>query len=270
MTYIGSLGRMIGLRCASSLRIEHGDRYTLSRTVEGGVRAQVRPVAPRQWSVGWGDLSTPADLAVLQDFANGAWGSGPWWFLSDEAVNTNILTPRQALLLEREHRDDLINGGPVSVSDGSIAPTSIILGQSNTQSIPVFRRLPAIPGQSMTWTADVEGDGMVAPQIWMTFYNVNGVGIRGHYGTGEVRGGVQRVSVSSVAPEGTHRVDVGVRLNTTRFTRPQLTWTETAPPLFSEGRGCASAVVHQVRQGVVLTWPEKTLLNADFVVSEVI
>ena len=270
MTYIGSLGRMIGLRCASSLHIEHGDRYTLSRTVEGGVRAQVRPVAPRQWSVGWGDLSTPADLAVLQDFANGAWGAGPWWFLSDEAVNTNILTPRQALLLDRERRDDLIDGGPVVVSDGTTAPTSLIVGHGGTQSIPVFRRLPATPGQSMTWVAEVEGDGSVAPQIWMTFYDVNGVGIRGHYGTGEVRDGMQRVSVSNVAPEGTYRVDVGVRLNTMRFTRPQLTWTDTPPPVFSEGRGCANAIVHQVRQGVVLTRPERTLMNADFVVSEVI
>lgn len=270
MMYVGSLGRMIGLRCASSLNSDHGDRYTLSRTVEGGVRAQVRPVAPRQWSVGWGNLATPADLAVLQDFANGAWGHGPWWFLSDEAVNTNILTPRQALLLEREQRDDLIDGGPVQASDGSTAPTSLIVGQGVTQSIPVFRMLPVVPGQSITWAADIERAGEEPPQIWMTFRDSNGAGIRGHYGTGENHPGMQRVSVSSVTPENAHRVDIGVRFNAVRFARPQLTWTDTPPPVFSEGRGCANAIVHQVRQGVVLTRPERTLMNADFVVSEVI
>lgn len=269
MMYLGSLGRMIGVRCSSSLAVDYGDRYTLSRTVEGGVRAQVRPVAPRQWSVGWGDLSTPADLTVLQDFVNGAWGAGPWWFLSDEAVNTNILTPRQALLLDREQRDDWIDGGPVQVSDGTIAPSSLLVGMSSGWD-PVFRRLPVRGGQPVTWTAEVEGDGTVAPWIALAFYDAAGANILGAYQEGQRAVGMQRVSLTRVAPDDAVMVAVGVRYQTKRLARPQLTWTATPPPVFSEGRGCANAIVHQVRQGVVLTWPERTLLNADFVVSEVI
>lgn len=270
MTYLGTLGRMINIKCPSSLSTDHGDRYTLTPTVEGGVRAQVRPISARQWQIGWGDLSTPADLAVLQDFARGAWGAGPWWFLSPDALNTNILTPRQAALVEREQRDELANGGPVQVSDGSFAPISVLVNAVGTQSIPLVRRLPVIPGMPVTFTAEIEGDGTIAPEIWVAFYDVNGANIRGHFGAGRARAGMHRVSASGVAPDNAYYVSVGARSQTLRLTRPQLTWTAGPPPVFSDGRGCSAAVVHGVSEGLVLTDPTRTFMNAGFTVSEVL
>lgn len=268
MIYLGTLGRMIGLKCPSSLSTDHGDRYTMTRTLEGGVRAQARPVTARQWQLGLSDASTPADLALLQDFARGAWGPGPWIFFSAEAVNTNILTPRQAALVDRE-QVDLVAGGPVTVSDGSLAPASVIVNFAGTQSISLVRRLPVVPGAPMTFTAEVESDGTVAPKIWLAFYDANGVNIRGHNGEGEVRSGMQRVSVSNVVPENAHRAAVGPNSATMRLARPQVTWTDKAPPVFSDGRGCASAVLHGVSEGLTLTWDTRTYMNAGFTVSEV-
>lgn len=269
MTYLGTLGRMVHIKCPSSLSTSHGDRYTLTPTVEGGMRAQVRPVSARQWQIGWGDLSTPADLAVLQDFARGAWGTGPWWFLPPDALNANILTPRQAALIEREQREELATGGPVVVSDGSIAPTSVLVNPALVQSIPLVRRLPVKPGGPMSFTAEVEGDGAVAPEIWIAFYDDSGANIRGHFGVGTATPGMQRVSVTNIVPENAHYAAVGPRVQTMRLARPQVTWSDVSPPVFSDGRGCNSAVVHGLSEGLVLTSPTRTFMNAGFTVSEV-
>lgn len=270
MIYLGTLGRMIGIKCPASQTVEHGSRYTLKPTLEGGVRAQARPSSARQWQLGLSDASTPKDVALLQDFVRGAWGVGPWWFLSAEAVNTNILTPRQAALVDREQRADLIDGGPVLISDGSTAPKSVMVTYVSTNDVPIIRRLPITPGGAVTFTAEAESDGTVAPQIWVAFYDTSGANIRGHYGVGQVRAGMQKVSVSNVAPPNAYYVSVGASTQTIRLARPQVTWTDAAPPVFSDGRGCAAAVVHSVSEGAVLTTATNTFLNAGFTVSEVI
>lgn len=269
MTYLGTLGRMIHIKCPSSLSTEHGDRYTLTPTVEGGVRAQVRPISARQWQIGWGDLSTPADLAVLQDFARGAWGAGPWWFLPPDALNANILTPRQAALVEREQHDAWANGGPIVVSDGTTAPASLVSTLVSSWE-HVFSRLPVLPGKAVTWTAEVEGNGSAAPQVAMAFYDSMGVNLGGYSGAGKAVSGVQRVSVTATAPANAARVNVGIYSTVRRMARPQVTWADAPPPVFSDGRGCSAAVVHGVSEGLVLTVPTRTFMNAGFTVSEVL
>lgn len=269
MIYLGSLGRMIGIKCPSSQSTDHGDRYTMTRTLEGGVRAQARPLSARQWQLGLSDASTASDLALLQDFARGAWGAGPWFFLSAEAVNTNILTPRQAALVDREQRTEFANGGPVQVSDGSIAPASLVSVVASGWQ-PIFTRLPVKPGAWLTWAADVQGNGTVAPELLMTFYNSAGGNLGGHPSAGLPIAGMQRVAVSRIVPTTAAWVSVGIRSTTLRTARAQVSWTERAPQVVSDGRGCAAAVLHGVSENLVLTGEGRTYMNAGFTVSEVI
>lgn len=265
--YLGTLGRMIPIYSTPSAQIESEERYSFRATLEGGRGAQLKPSGGRTWSLN-AQFANAADIALLQDFARGAWGPGPWIFLSAEAVNTNILTPRQAALVDREQNAAWANGGPVQVSDGSTAPASMLSSLASSWA-SVFIRLPVVPGEPVTWTAEVEGNGTVAPQIAMAFYDAVGVNLGGYSGTGQVAAGMQRVSVTATPPANATSVSVGIYSSVLRLARPQVTWTDKALPVFSDGRGCAAAVLHGVSENVVLTVADRTFMNAGFTVSEV-
>ena len=98
--FIGSLGRLVEVPFTASEGVSRADRYVESTTVEGARRVQVRPAAPRSWSVDVRGASAD-EVSGLEAFAQGAWGAGPWHWVSVAAQVGNVLTPREALLLDR-------------------------------------------------------------------------------------------------------------------------------------------------------------------------
>ena len=236
MEYFGELGRLVPLRCASTERVQAAARYVPSVTVEGRRREQVVPASPRAWDVSWG-LARPGEAAALAAFANGAWGSGPWHWVSVQAHRGNLLTPAEADLVEWTARAALSAGGPVRDADGEWAARSLLHSASSGWT-SIFTGLPVMPGVPVTWACDVTG---TAPQITMTFHDSAGAVLAEVSGTG-AGSGMQRVSATGTPPASAVSARVGVRAGVSRLTRPQVSWTPHPVP-WSRGHGCRAAVV---------------------------
>lgn len=236
MEYFGEIGRLVPLRCASTERVQAAGRYVPSVTVEGRRRVQVVPASPRTWDVSW-DLAYPGEAAALSAFTTGAWGAGPWHWVPVQAHRGNLLTPREADLVEWTARTDLSAGGPVRDADGAWAARSLLHSASSGWT-SIFTGLPVMEGKAVTWACDVTG---TSPQVTMTFHDSGGVVLSEVSGTG-AGSGMQRVSVTGTPPPGSVSARVGVRAGVSRLARPQVSWTPQAVP-WSRGHGCRAAVV---------------------------
>ena len=236
MEYFGELGRLVPLRCASVERVQAAARYVPSVTVEWRRRVQVVPASPRAWDVSWG-VARPGEAAALAAFANGAWGSGPWHWVSVQAHRGNLLTPAEADLVEWTARAALSAGGPVRDADGAWAARSLLHSASSGWT-SIFTGLPVMPGVPVTWACDVTG---AAPQVTITFHDASGAVLAEVTGTG-AGSGMQRVHATGTPPAGSVSARVGVRAGVSRLARPQVSWTPHAVP-WSRGHGCRAAVV---------------------------
>lgn len=267
MEYLGSLGRLIPLRCASEERVQSTARYRESFTVEGQRRVQAIPAAPRAWDVSW-DLAYPAELAALAGFTSGAWGHGPWVWVPVTAYSANLLTPGEAMLTERAgiSAESIQDAGPVRDSDGNWSPRSV------TVTIPsgwgaLARDVPVIPGKPFTFSCDVQG-GFTPGQIHVAFIDGAGNAMSGGPASAP-NAGMHRVSYSAVVPAGAASAHVGVRSSTLVATRPQATWTDGPVP-FAPGAGCKSAVVEAGSEDVLALWKGVDYRSTGFTVMEVL
>lgn len=266
MEYLGSLGRLVGLSCPSSERVQAAARYVEEFTVEGRRRVQVRPASPRAWDVGMG-LATPNEVSVLSAFATGAWGNGPWHWIPVQAQKGNLLTPREAQLLDRASVSGLSvqDAGPVRDSTGGWSPRSVTVSIAPGW-VALMRGVPVIAGQPFTFSCDVEG-AVSAPALHVAFYDGAGNAVSGGATAGSGTA-MQRVSASYTVPVGAVEAYVGVRSETVRATRPQVTWTAAAVP-FSAGHGCRSAVVDGVSEDLIAANSFGTYSSVGFTVMEV-
>lgn len=266
MEYLGSLGRLVPLRCASSERTVAGARYVESFTVEGARRVQAVPSRPRAWDVTWG-ARDGGELAKLDAFVNGAWGYGPWHWVSVAAQRGNLLTPRESLLLDRAgvSVESVQDAGAVRDSDGGWSPRSVRVSIASGW-VALARNIPVIPGLPFTFSCDVAGAG-TAPLIHIGFYDAAGgsVGQFSKIGSGP---GMQRVSRSVDVPAGAVEAHVGVRSQTVVATRPQVTWTASPVP-FSAGHGCRAAVVDGVSSDLLVVNSSGPVSGVGFTVLEV-
>ena len=267
MEYLGSLGRLVGLSCPSSERVESAPRYVTSMTVEGRRRAQVRPASPRVWDLSVG-VATPTELAVLSDFVTGAWGAGPWHWVSVQAQRGNLLTPREAALVDRRSNPDWVEGGPVVGTDGTLAPRSMLSARTSSWA-SVFLDVPCIPGVPITWSADIAGDGELTPALASAFSDAAGNQIAsGVYEYAPSVHGLQRVSQTRIPPVGAASFRAGLSYRTRRMTRPQVTWTDGPVP-YSAGHGCRAAVLDGWSEDLLIANRSGTYSNAGFTVMEV-
>lgn len=237
--YLGSLGALVQLGVTSSESTSRPDRYLLQESSAGGVRAQIRPLAPRAWGIA-ASMFTDRELAALEGFVLGEWGNGPWQWVSIAAQNGNLLTPAESLCLAADPSG--LPAGPMECADGTWAGRSLAPTYAGSGWGVLWDSIPVIPGKPVTFSADVSGDGVNAPQIAAGFYTVAGSQVGGAaYSVAGAAGGTQRVTVSAVAPEGAAEVRVGARASVSRLARPQVTWG-TAPVPWTTGKGCRKAV----------------------------
>lgn len=267
MEYLGSLGRLIPLRCASEERVQSTARYRESFTVEGQRRVQAIPSAPRAWDVSW-DLAYPPELAALAGFTSGAWGHGPWVWVPVTAYSANLLTPGEAMLTERAgvSAASVQDAGPVRDSDGNWSPRSVTVTIDSGWAA-LARDVPVIPGKPFTWSVDAEGAG-TAPHAHVAFYDGAGnfMSQASRIGSGAQ---MQRVSMTVDVPAGAVSAQVGVRNTVSRATRPQATWT-SGPVPFAPGAGCKSAVVEAGSEDVLALWKGVDYRSTGFTVMEVL
>lgn len=265
MEYLGNLGRLVPLRCASKENTGSADRYVVRTAIDGSRRVQIVPGTPRTWSVDWG-LAYPREAAALQGFTSGAWGPGPWHWVSVQAQHENLLTPREAMLLDYYPTGYLSTGGSIVVH-GVRAPLSLLHNRTSSWT-PVFRNIPVVPGRAVTWSAEVNSAGGVAPRLVLQLVDAAGAPISSTYGTGTVSSAVQRVSVTVTPPANAVAVHACLDYTAVRMIRPQVTWTD-GPVEYGPGHGCRSAVIDSSSSAVILSTGKQSYSSHGFTVMEV-
>ena len=259
--YIGSLGRMIKLPYVGSQQLQQEERYTFKKTVEGKNTAQRVPRGHRSWAL-TADHFRANESATLQEFADGSWGRGPFWFLSADALVSNVLPPITKVF------GSYANGGPMNLEGGFVSPFSMMppAGVAGTiQFVDLAEDPPAIPGMKVTGSAYIRGSGA---SVMIQFFSAAGTLLSGHSSSpiGSPDVGV-RARVTAAAPSGTASVRLTAR-NAILAARPAITWTDSIQP-YGDGQGCAKAVVHGVSRDQVLAVPGHTFSNLSFTVTEV-
>ncbi|MBF6671604.1 hypothetical protein [Glutamicibacter sp. FBE19] len=256
---------MVGIKCPASQQVSFEERYSTETTLEGRVKAQARPVGRRVWQGSLSEASTPADHAKLLAFIQGAWGAGPFVFVSADAPLVNMLTPADSLCQDPfPGATNIYPGGPVQLDDGSWASAS--WASDGTGSVNFnYQMSPVTPGQVITGSAWVKGLGASA-RIY--FYDANGnfLTVTGPVSTGTALS-YTRAVITATVPTGAVGARVGVT-SSVGATRPALTWTSTVQP-WGVGEGCVSAVVHAASKDLTLATLGSVYSSLSFTVTEV-
>lgn len=271
MAYLGTLGRLVELKCPAEQSVSVSDGTTFEETLEGVIQAQVRPIAVRrQWGIGISTV-TPRDAASLLAFALGEWGRGPFVWVSADAPVTNLLSPDVSVCGESAVLGATVSqAGPLVLPDG-VAGRSLF--NSNTAQNLYFgtATTPVMPGQPVTASAYLVGAGA---RMGVNFHDASGAYISNAFGSADgVAGSAKRLSVTvpaasvpanaaSVAPFGG---------TATYGTRPAVTWTDQ---LFDwqPGEGCTKAVLTGLSKDVVLALRDPShgrYANFSFAITEV-
>lgn len=245
--YLGTLGRMVELKCPADQRLSGEDRFTFERTLEGKVKAQVNPLSRRTWNAGVA-TATPADVGALAAFALGEWGNGPFVWVSADAGVTNMLTPEQSSCDPSTVATTGVTvAGPLLTADGWA-------GRSFTNAAPATpfyfgtQVAPVIPGQSVTASAYLVGAGAAVIVRWL---DSSGVFISGVTGAAQgVAGSATRCWVTATPPANAASANMQA-VNASQGARPALTWTDQLLG-WADGQGCPKAVVHGLSRQLLL------------------
>lgn len=239
--YLGELGRLIELWSTPSAQVQTEDYYSVQTTVEGVRRAQRKPVSRRTWSVS-AAYSTPADTAVLDDFASGAWGPGPFLFVPADAPTSNMLTPQAASTDPvAGMRVSDVPDGPLLTPDGW-APRSIRATEPDAGLWFGNDFVPVVDRKPVTVSAYLRGAGAAVRTFW---YDANGSGLGTNTSSITATAGtVVRSWMTVTPPVGAASLRVRA-INATQGTRPAATWGTDLYP-WSDGRGCLKAIVNGV------------------------
>lgn len=263
--YLGTLGRMVKLPYVTAQQVETEERYSFQQTLEGRRKAQVKPRGPRTWALAT-EHFRPNEVALLQQFAQGTWGPGPFVFVSADAPVSNLLTPRIAdCFPEAAFGANVMTSGELYIGHDMYAPRSLINSNPSTPMYFGGVRTPVVAGKRVTGSAWVSGADAC---VRLFFYNAAGTFISSATsGVTATQTTVVRSWVTAMPPAGAVSCVVG-GVNATRATQPAVTWTDGLLP-WADGQGCEKAVVHGVSRDLRLAMPGATYLNLGFTVSEV-
>lgn len=251
MMYLGTVGRMASIKCPTMQRVNHADRYTFSTTLGGAVKAQAGPVGKRTWDIGLGSLTTPADVGVLMEFANGAWGPGPFWFVPSDAPVVNMLTPKAAVCdpstLTLGGGTVLLGSPPMNLGDDGVAARSV--WTDGAGPVTFGSPIPVIPDSPVTGSAWIMGTG----SIELSFHNASGGQVRLARSPLTTASTPQRVSTTVTPPTTAAYVILRVTQGVTETARPAVTWTDEVYE-WGDGQGCQKAVVHNTTRDLTKAW----------------
>ena len=265
MIYLGVLGRLAGIKCPASQNVSHGDRYSFDTTLEGRVKAQAKPVARRSWTLQTSDATTPAQVSALMDIVNGAWGVGPFVFVSAEAPVTNLLSPRAGALDPAMLDVSATISGPVLTPAGRFGRS--VRHGTGEELLFSTEKTSVLPGEWVTGSCYADGTGA---KVRIRFFNGSGVPL------------TQATSIETTNPGAMTRLTVSLKAPATAaycelygvdgvsFAAPCITWTQEAYP-YAPGAGCPKAVVDSVSSGIVLAArePGRQYQNMSFTITEV-
>lgn len=250
--YLGTLGRLVSLKCPAAQASAVADPFTVETTVEGRVKAQRRPLARRSWSLDT-RVASPREVAALAEFTTGVWGRGPFVFVSADAPVVNLLTPEESSL-----DPSVLAGGP---SGGGVLDSPPMLtpdgwaGRSLLKRDGVFariaERIPVIPGRPVTGSAYVRADAQAA-FVRLQFVRADGSEVSQH-NSPTAFASVERRWVTATVPYDAAWANLWVTGSVVQVARPAVTWT-AQPFEYGDGQGCKKAVVRPGGRDLLAAW----------------
>lgn len=240
--FLGQLGRLIPIYSNPSMGVSGIPERTFQTTLEGRLKAQVKPVGRRSWDLS-AAYASPGELAALMDFATGIWGNGPFVWVSPTAPSINLLSPEVASCGQAAVVGAGVSVvGPLLLPDGSWAGRSL----SNPSPSPTLffgpSDVPVIAGNKVTASAYLVGAGA---RCGVQFRDAAGAVISSTYSPQSgVAGVVTRLFVTATAPANAVSCVV-FGSDATQGARPALTWTGELME-WGAGEGCAKAIVEAV------------------------
>ena len=207
-SYLGSLGRMVPVVCAAEASQVPDRPGTVDVTLGGRRFSRSAPKGHRSWSLRSSSVGGPSDLAPVQLFASGAWGDGPFWWLSPWAVAVNVLTPDGSVLRHADLAGGTV-GGPVQANDGTWFPVSAVsAGTVNAVSRSRARGYTAVP-KGAVYTASLYVSA--GQRVRVSEFDASlGTALTSRQSTAGSGSGLSRVSVTGTATASTDalRLDV--------------------------------------------------------------
>lgn len=266
MIYLGELGRMIGVKCPAQQDVQLESRYSFKDTIEGVRKAQVRQRSARTWSLGMSDSTTAADEAVLSQFATGAWGPGPFWFVSVDAPLANLLTPEVSSCGPAAKIASVISlAGSQYLGNGLYSARSLVNSDPSVTLYFGSTRTPVLPGKKVTASAWVNGAGATVRLFW---YNAAGTFISSSTSSITATATTTVRSWVTAFPPADAVSCIVAAISTSRASQPAITWSDSLLP-WALGQGCPKAVVHEVSRSLVMANKTGVYGNLSFKVSEV-
>lgn len=240
--YLGTLGALFSVRCISALTSDREDRATFETTLEGRVKAQVRSIGRRSWSVDASGL-TPDEASNLLALDGGEYGNGPFIWIPPAASVTNLLTPEVSMCGPQAVFSSAVSrSGPMVLADGTRTGASLTTTDPNgTLWIGASKApVPVLPGRPVTASTFAIGAGAKARLHWYAADGSFMAGTVTSSGTGEA-GKPKRLHATGVPPAGA----ISCTLSTTKalqVARPAVTWT-ASPYRWGVGELCQKALV---------------------------
>lgn len=227
--YIGELGRMHKILWPTPVKVTNPTRYEVQSAPSRRWAFVTTPAAARrrEWSL---DVTgTNREITGLSQLVAGAFGPGPWRFISDEAAVTNVLTPAESML------DGIANGGYVDGVGGPAAASCVGGGE-----VIIAQSVPVPDGSPVTVSVDTAGDTV------LTLQPVNAAGRP--VGNARVerarRQVMHRLQVTiPVFPAGA----VALKITASGYKtlcRPQVVWLDSCPR-WDMGAGADSVIVEE-------------------------
>lgn len=240
--YLGTLGRLVPIYSNPTMDVSSEGSYSFTTTLEGRVKAQLRPTSRRSWGLS-ARAASPTDVGTLSGFASGEWGTGPFVWVAPGAASVNLLTPEVARCGPQAVFSSTVSRtGPMSLGADGWAGSSLTTSDPNgTLWIGASKApTPVLPGQPVTASAYVIGAGAKLRLHWVAADGSAMSGTVISSGSG-VAGAPRRLHATGMPPVGA----VSCTASTTgapQATRPAITWTDAMFP-WGDGQGCLKAVV---------------------------
>ena len=259
--YLGQLGGLVPIPTASEISPSRPSRHRVSVSVEGEARAQLlpRPLS-RSWAVSNRGVS-PGEFDVINAFALGVYGHGPFVYVGADARSLSVLTPAQSALTNMG--PGFTPAGPVTVQGVSLPVSAAVSVPSSWRGLVDVPVVPGVPVTASVWVQSATG----APIISVGW--IVGGGIPETFSvTGSSGGMWQRLSWSGVAPAGAAQLRLGVRSSVTAVAGPQVTWTASPVP-YAMGRSAASVIVEDASATPSVLSPSASYVSASYTIREV-
>lgn len=271
--YLGPVGMMTRLKCASQLTVDDEDpvRYRVS----AGRRRYAQVMAPgrtlRVWGVSWFQGTTTEMVSIVDQLSRGL-VPGPYVYYSEQAAASNILTPQESAVPPGYAGQ--MRGGSVVVSDPSTPRwDGRVLGtvtQTATGIVPVGGRVPVPDVTPLTASAYLTAQAGVRPQLVVRQYDPQGVLVREHRAQGAVNAALERVHLTITTDPRTVTVQLAT-VGALRTAAPAVSLTDRLVP-WTRGQGCRAVMVSRPAEDVwraVQHTGEPRRSGFDFTITEV-